>query len=98
MCMSCACYVTLIINLHFIFTVIHEQLSEYFVTNNFFGLQQYRFRKTSSTEFAELELIDKLLIQLDSIYNRYSTTNYRWTSPTKILPNCRHIDLQLGWN
>ena len=47
-------------------TVIHEQLSEYFVTNNLFSPQQYGFRKNSSTELAALELLDRLLIQLDS--------------------------------
>ena len=47
-------------------TVIHEQLSEYFVTNNLFNPQQYGFRKNSSTELAALELLDRLLIQLDS--------------------------------
>ena len=47
-------------------TVIHEQLSEYFVTNNLFSPQQYGFRKKSSTELAALELLDRLLIQLDS--------------------------------
>ena len=47
-------------------TVIHEQLSEYFVTNNLFSPQQYGFRKNSSTELAALELLDRLLIQQDS--------------------------------
>ena len=47
-------------------TVIHEQLSEYFVTNNLFSPQQYGFRKNVSTELAALELLDRLLIQLDS--------------------------------
>ena len=47
-------------------TVIHEQLSEYFVTNNLFSPQQYGFRKNSHTELAALELLDRLLIQLDS--------------------------------
>ena len=41
-------------------TVIHEQLSEYFVTNNLFSPQQYGFRKNSSTELAALELLDRL--------------------------------------
>ena len=47
-------------------TVIHEQLSEYIVTNNLFSPQQYGFRKNSSTELAALQLLDRLLIQLDS--------------------------------
>ena len=45
-------------------TVIHEQLSDYFSSNNLFSGQQYGFRKNSSTELAALELIDRLLAQL----------------------------------
>ena len=45
-------------------TVIHEQLSDYFLSNNLFSAQQYGFRKNSSTELAALELIDRLLVQL----------------------------------
>ena len=45
-------------------TVIHEQLSDYFSSNNLFSAQQYGFRKNSSTELAALELIDRLLAQL----------------------------------
>ena len=45
-------------------TVIHEQLSDYFLSNNLFSAQQYGFRKNSSTELAALELIDRLLAQL----------------------------------
>ena len=45
-------------------TVIHEQLSDYFSSNNLFSAQQYGFRKNSSTELAALELIDCLLAQL----------------------------------
>ena len=41
-------------------TVIHEQLSDYFLSNNLFIAQQYGFRKNSSTELAALELIDRL--------------------------------------
>ena len=44
--------------------VIHEQLSDYFSSNNLFSGQQYGFRKNSSTELAALELIDRLLAQL----------------------------------
>ena len=47
-------------------TVKHEQLREYFVTNNLFSPQQYGFRKNSYTGLAALELLDRLLIQLDS--------------------------------
>ena len=45
-------------------TVIHEQLSDYFLSNNLFSTQQYGFRKNSSTELAALEFIDRLLAQL----------------------------------
>ena len=45
-------------------TVIHEQLSDYFLSNNLFSAQQYGFRKNSSTELAALELIDRLLAKL----------------------------------
>ena len=47
-------------------TLIHEQLSEYFVMNILFSPQQYGFRKNLSTELAALELLERLLIQLDS--------------------------------
>ena len=46
-------------------TVIHEQLSEYFIPNNLFCPQQYGFRKKSSTELAALELLDRVLDQTD---------------------------------
>ena len=45
-------------------TVIHEQLSDYVLSNNLFSAQQYGFRKNSSTELAALKLIDRLLAQL----------------------------------
>ena len=42
-------------------TVIHEQLSETIC----FCPQQYGFRKNSSTELAALELLDRVLDQMD---------------------------------
>ena len=39
---------------------MHEQLTEHFVNNNLFNLQQYGFTKNSSTELAAIELIDRL--------------------------------------
>ena len=45
---------------------MHEQLTEHFVNNNLFNLQQYGFRKNSCTELAALELIDRLLNQLNN--------------------------------
>ena len=57
-------------------TVIHEQLSEYFISNNLFCPQQYGFRKKSSTELAALELLDRVLDQMD-IYNGYIYTKFQ---------------------
>ena len=48
-------------------TVLQEQLTEYFIiTNNLFAPQQYGFRENSSTELAALELIDRLLNQMNN--------------------------------
>ena len=44
---------------------MHEQLTEHFVNNLLFNLQQYGFRKKLSTELAALELIDRLLNPLN---------------------------------
>ena len=44
-------------------TVISEQLSDYFLTNNLLCPQQYGFKKNSSTELAALELLDRVLDQ-----------------------------------
>ena len=46
-------------------TVISEQLSDYFLTNNLLCPQQYGFKKDSSTELAGLELLDRILDQMD---------------------------------
>ena len=46
-------------------TVICDQLSDYFLTNNLLCAQQYGFKKKSSTELAALELLDRALDQLD---------------------------------
>ena len=43
-------------------TVLQEQLTEYFISNNMFVPQQYGFKKNSSTELATLELIDRCTI------------------------------------
>ena len=48
-----------------IFETVNEQLSEYFISNNLFCPQQYGFRKNSSTELAALELLDRVLDQMD---------------------------------
>ena len=54
-------------------TVLQEQLTEYFITNNLFVPQQYGFRKKLSTELAALELIDRLLNQMN---NHENPTNF----------------------
>ena len=45
--------------------VIFNQLYTYFETNRLFYGSQYGFRKRRSTEFAALELVDKLLNMMD---------------------------------
>ena len=47
-------------------TAMHEQLTEHFVNNKLLNPQQYGFRNNSSTEFAALELIDRLPNQLNN--------------------------------
>ena len=46
-------------------TVISEQLSDYFLTNNLLCPQQYGLKKNSSNELAALELLDRVLDQMD---------------------------------
>ena len=46
--------------------MLQEQLTDYFLTNNLFAPQQYGFRKNSSTELAALELIDRLLNEMNN--------------------------------
>ena len=46
-------------------TVICDQLNRYFASNNLLCPQQYDFTKNSSTELAALEVIDRLLNQLN---------------------------------
>ena len=48
-------------------SVIHDQLNEYFISNKLFCAQQYGFMKNASTELASLELIDRLLSQLNDL-------------------------------
>ena len=47
-------------------TVICDQLSHYLESNNLLCPQQYGFTKNSSTEIAALEVIDRLLNQLNN--------------------------------
>ena len=46
-------------------TVIADQLNAYVIENHLFSSQQYGFRKTSSPELAAIELLDRLLDQLN---------------------------------
>ena len=46
-------------------TVISEQLSDYFLTNNLLCPQQNGFKKKFSTELAALKLLDRVLDQMD---------------------------------
>ena len=46
-------------------TVIADQLNAYFIENHLFSSQQYGFRKRSSIEIATIELLERLLDQLN---------------------------------
>ena len=46
-------------------TVMSEQLNDYVLTNNLLCPQQYGFKKNPSTELAALELLDRVLDQMD---------------------------------
>ena len=46
-------------------TVIADPLNAYFIESNLFRSQQYWFRKKSSTELSVIELLDRLLDQLN---------------------------------
>ena len=67
-------------------TVMHEQLTEHFVNNLLFNPQQYDFRKNSSTELAALELIDRLLNQL----NKHSIPINFYIDLSKAFDSLRH--------
>ena len=66
-------------------TVISEQLSDYFLTNNLLCPQQYGFKKNSSTELAALELLDRVLDQMDTDMILDKLTYYGVTNPAKKL-------------
>ena len=46
--------------------LIHSQIYQYFMENNLFYQSQYGFRSMHSTELAAIELIDKILMELDN--------------------------------
>ena len=45
--------------------IIHKQIYDYFETNKLFFISQYGFRSHHSTELATIELVDKILIEMD---------------------------------
>ena len=45
--------------------IIHKQISDYFESNKLFYVSQYGFRRRHSTELATIELVDKILIEMD---------------------------------
>ena len=45
--------------------IIFDQLYSYFITHRLFYTSQYGFRKDHSTEFAALELVDRLIYKMD---------------------------------
>ena len=47
--------------------VIYKQLHEYFQTQTLYYSSQYGFREYHSTELAALELIDRLLLEIDDV-------------------------------
>ena len=65
---------------------MHEQLTEHFVNNLLFNPQQYGFRKNSTTELAALELIDRLLNQL----NKHSIPINFYIDLSKAFDSLRH--------
>ena len=59
--------------------IIFNQLYTYFETNKLFYGSQYGFRKRHSTEFAALELVDKLLNMMDKGQEFFWTSQKRST-------------------
>ena len=68
--------------------MLQGQLTEYCtcITNNLFAPQQYGFRKNSSAELAALELIDRLLNQIN---NHKISTNF-YIDLSKAFDSLRH--------
>lgn len=46
--------------------ILHDQISTYFTENKLFYTHQYGFRKNHSTEFAALELVDRVMLNLEN--------------------------------
>ncbi len=47
--------------------VIFNQLYKFFIDNNLLYGSQYGFRKGHSTEFATLELVDRITVEMDNM-------------------------------
>ena len=45
--------------------VVYNQLYAYFVEHNYFSENQYSFQKLHSTEYAVLEIVDRVNLELD---------------------------------
>ena len=45
--------------------IIHDQIYQYFTTSKLFYTSQYGFRTLHSTEFATLELLDRIILYMD---------------------------------
>ena len=65
---------------------MHEQSTEHFVNNTLFNPQQYGLRKKSSTELAALELIGRMLKQL----NNHSIQINFYVDLSKAFDSLRH--------
>ena len=48
--------------------IIHNQLSAYFIDSKLFFDNQYGFRPNHSTEYASLELVDRIITKMDRNY------------------------------
>ncbi len=47
--------------------IIFEQLYEFSIKHNLFYNSQYGFREGHSTEFATLELVDQVILEMDNM-------------------------------
>ena len=64
--------------------VAHKQLTEYFINNSLFYKSQYGFRAEHSTEYASLELVDRVI---DS-FEKKTQSNFNLHGPVE---GFRHI-------
>ena len=59
--------------------VAHQQLTNYFTRNKLFYKSQYGFRAEHSTEFASLELVDRVI----ESFEKKTGTNFNLHGPVK---------------